>query len=482
MTHADRWARARPAVAAMEPFLAVAVSALGQLAVAQAATPLDAWGWGALTVAITVAARAAWGGVDLARLETAVLPLLAAHALIFPAVHALLGYSRLPLGEADVRRALLAHLALMGGAWGALAVADLAWGRPRPMATLRDGLARWAARRPLDGSAAVTVVALAAAVAAVLYGVSTGFFFAFGGADRRLVYLATGEERLWLVRYAIQGLLLWSLAAAFGRPGAAWRRAGALGAAALFIVAVLGVGGRRDIIGVLLPLAALGWMAARTPRARALVLGGVLAALLSLFAFAAIRTWSGDRSVTDLLTLYDLLGEFLFPWQVVAWLLANAPAPLLGASYLYPLVLWIPRSAWAGKPVILTEQFSVQAGVADQLGFGFSPVAEAVWNFGSVAGPWLGGVLVALALRALSARAGAWPLLYLAALGRLLSVPRSEFASVGGELLVLAATFLACDALAQAVSRVGAHQGRGRVQPGATTDAPHTMSRATGRP
>jgi hypothetical protein len=65
---------------------------------------------------------------------------------------------------------------------------------------------------------------------------------------------------------------------------------------------------------------------------------------------------------------------------------------------------------------------------------------------------------VVLLLRAVSARAGAWPLLYLAAVGRLLSVPRSEFASVGGELLVLLATFVGCDLLAAGVSPVGARR------------------------
>jgi hypothetical protein len=453
------------AVAAMEPLLAVAITAAGLLAVTEAGTPLDGGGWAALTLALMLAARTVWGGVELARLEMSVLPMLVVHALVFPAVYAVLGFTRLPLGEGDVRRALLSHLAFLGGAWGALAVADLVWLRPAPMAALRYGVPRWAAQRPWGGRAVVAGVALTAGVASLLYALSTGYFFAFGGADRRQVYLATGEEQLWYVRYAIQGVLLWSLASGFGTPSTgspiiarrdSWLRWGSLGGTVLYVVATLGIGGRRDIIGVLLPLAVLGWMVARGARARALVLGALGTVLLGLFAFAAIRTWNGSRSIGDLLTLYDLLAEFLFPWQVTGYLAANPPQPLMGASYLYPFVLWIPRSAWPGKPVILAEQFSVQAGVADQLGFGFSPVAEAVWNFGVELGPWLGGVGVVLLLRAVSARAGAWPLLYLAAVGRLLSVPRSELASVGGELLVLLAAFVGCDLLASGVTRVGA--------------------------
>ena len=200
----------------MEPLLAVAVTAAGLLAVAEAGTPLEGWGWAALTLSLMLAARAAWGGVDLARLETAVLPMLVVHALVFPAVYALLGYTRLPLGEGDVRRALVAHLAFLGGAWGALAVADLLWSRPAPVAALRHGVPRWAAQRPWGGRVVVAGVALLAGAAALVYALSTGFFFAFGGADRRLVYLATGEERLWFIRYAIQGVLLWSLASGFG--------------------------------------------------------------------------------------------------------------------------------------------------------------------------------------------------------------------------------------------------------------------------
>jgi hypothetical protein len=358
-------------------------------------------------------------------------------------------------------------VALISAAWMVLAVVDARGEPPRPAATLARAVSAWAGARPVAGIRVLTVMALLVTAVFLGYAASTGFFFNFSGADRRAVYLATGEERLWFVRYGMQGLLLWTLAAGFGRPGQPWIRRLALAAVGCFVLATLGLGGRRDVVGVLLPLGVLLYVSTPTRWARrGIVAAGVLA-LLGLFAFAVVRTGSSDRTVADLLTLYDLLGEFLFPWQVTAYLVANPPAPLWGASYLYPLVLWVPRRAWPDKPVILAEQFGQQAGVQDQLGFGFSPVAEAIWNFGASMGPWVGGALVALVLRGGSSLAARHPLLYLGLVGRLLSVPRGELASVLGELLVLWAVFLGCDLLAALLdwgcSTLGIHPERGGV-------------------
>jgi len=435
----------------IEPVMALAITLMSPWWLTESATLVGALGYALLALGLVVGARLASVGFDFTRLETALLGLLIAHAVIFPAVYVVLGFTRLPLAELDVRRALAAHVTLIGAAWTTWATADLIRPLRAPRIVLMPALTAWASARGRSGGQAMIGAALLAAIATLVYAASTGYFFAFGGADRRLVYLATGEEQLWYLRYAVQGVLLWSLAFGFGRPDLRRVRRASLIGVGVFMLAVIGTGGRRDVVGVLLPLMLLLYLSAETGRGRALIVGVLLLALGGLVAFAALRTWGTTQSATDLLTLYQVLGEVLFPWQVTGYLVANPPEPLLGASYVYPLVLWIPRVVWSEKPVILAEQFSAMAGTTSELGFGFSPVAEAIWNFGMTAGPWIGGVFVALAMRLVSARAGHQPLLYLMVVGRVLSVPRSELASILGEVLILSVVFVGCDWMARGI-------------------------------
>ena len=174
--------------------------------------------------------------------------------------------------------------------------------------------------------------------------------------------------------------------------------------------------GRRLVVGILLVAGLVGWGLyssnkdplviggfatlaglgpSRLSRVRARTLVGMLFAL-PLVGLAAIG-FSLFRAGVPLALLVQLAGHGLFvhtdpagPLYSITESLRAHESLRWGASYVEATVQWVPQVLWPGRPIDLAQEFAMAhlSSWAPGQGLGYSPMAEAISNFG-LSGPFI---------------------------------------------------------------------------------------------
>jgi len=144
--------------------------------------------------------------------------------------------------------------------------------------------------------------------------------------------------------------------------------------------------------------------------------------------------------------------EFAGPYFTLLYSLEYSQEKLYGISYLNSLINWLPRSLYPGeKPPTIAQQFAYliyelyTPGRESVVGWGYSPVAEALNNFGFI------GVLVIFLILGVSLgciekirRRGLMGLMiYSMFLPEVLNLNRINFSSVFGEIVFNVGTIVA---------------------------------------
>ncbi len=168
-----------------------------------------------------------------------------------------------------------------------------------------------------------------------------------------------------------------------------------------FVLLQISFGNRRDFLPMFVFLA--GVIAARR---HAVIRFWTI--LVGILAFAGLTILGIFRQViaapvllaSDPMTILVTQSEFVSPIQTLIYYVAK-PHPLrLGWTYIAAPLLFIPRAFWPGKPESLSLQFMRDAfGSTEMMGYAYTPVTEAVLNFGVVGPAIFFGVLSILLVK-----------------------------------------------------------------------------------
>lgn len=153
-----------------------------------------------------------------------------------------------------------------------------------------------------------------------------------------------------------------------------------------FVLLQISFGNRRDFIAMFLFFA--GVIATRRHsiiRFRTILLGIGAFAALTLVGLLRQVVSAPVLLASDPVTMLVTQNEFVSPIQTLVYYVAKPHALRLGWTYVTAPFLFIPRVFWPGKPESLSLQFMRDAfGTTEMMGYAYTPVTEAVLNFGSV--------------------------------------------------------------------------------------------------
>lgn len=208
---------------------------------------------------------------------------------------------------------------------------------------------------------------------------------------------------------------------------------GALIILAVWASAALAIGTRDDVIG---PLVMLTWAYhCRVRRLRMRVIACLAVAGLLLFALAGVWRVGGSLATTGE-PLAELVRPISSGTNTTALTVHRVPASspyLYGETYFSSLKYALPAGSLRGQTEDLPAalRFPSLINYTANSGLGFSPIAEAYWNFGLV-GAFLVPVLIGSVMRWCYARSRAFAitpihLLYAVALARVPIALRSDF-------------------------------------------------------
>lgn len=157
-----------------------------------------------------------------------------------------------------------------------------------------------------------------------------------------------------------------------------------------FIAFQLSMGNRRDFLPMFIFLA--GVIASRRHsivRLSTIVIGFFVFAGLTILGVLRQIISAPILLASDPVTLLITQNEFVSPIQTLMFYVVKSRPLRLGATYASAPLLFIPRAFWPSKPESLSLQFMRDAfGSVEMMGYAYTPVTEAVLNFGFV-GPFI---------------------------------------------------------------------------------------------
>jgi hypothetical protein len=180
--------------------------------------------------------------------------------------------------------------------------------------------------------------------------------------------------------------------------------------------------------------------------------------LLGFGAFAVMTLIGVLRQVisapvllaSDPVTILVTQSEFVSPIQTLIYYVAKPHALRLGWTYISAPLLFIPRVFWPGKPESLSLQFMRDAfGSTEMMGYAYTPVTEAVLNFGSV-GPAIFFAILSILMVKLVKDADLRPGLYFVCFAFVIDFNRGDVAGTFYQLVFVGAAF----SLMHLVSRI----------------------------
>jgi oligosaccharide repeat unit polymerase len=195
-----------------------------------------------------------------------------------------------------------------------------------------------------------------------------------------------------------------------------------------------------------------------------------------LFAFIANVRWIFPFLLRDQMSLKDAMNwivehisfewilpaknEFAGPYFTLLYSLKYPQEKMYGISYLSSLIHWLPRSLYPGeKPLTIAQGFALQIykqftpGRESVIGWGYSPVAEAFNNFGSLGVLFIFLILGFMLghLEKIRRKGSAGLVIYAIFLPEVINLNRINFSSVVGELVfnigALVAVLILCNML-----------------------------------
>jgi hypothetical protein len=157
-----------------------------------------------------------------------------------------------------------------------------------------------------------------------------------------------------------------------------------------FVAFQLSIGNRRDFLAMFIFLAAIGrHVAAFHYPVRTVLTGFGLLLAFTLFGVIRQTLENPVLILSDPVKLIATQNEFVSPIQTLIYYVARPHALRFGSTYVQAPLLFIPRAFWPDKPESLSLQFMRDAfGTTGMMGYAYTPVTEAVINFGWV-GPFL---------------------------------------------------------------------------------------------
>ncbi len=209
-----------------------------------------------------------------------------------------------------------------------------------------------------------------------------------------------------------------------------------------FVLLQVSFGNRRDFIPMFVFLA--GVFAARR---HAVIRFWTI--LLGILAFAGLTVLGILRQViaapvllaSDPVTILITQSEFVSPIQTLIYYVAKPHALRLGWTYITAPLLFIPRIFWPGKPESLSLQFMRDAfGSTELMGYAYTPVTEAVLNFGSV-GPAIFFAILSILLVKLVKNADLRPGLYFICFSVVIDFNRGDVGGTFYQLVCMGAAF-----------------------------------------
>lgn len=175
----------------------------------------------------------------------------------------------------------------------------------------------------------------------------------------------------------------------------------------IYIVATLSIGNRNELLWTLLPLLTIYHYKKKEVKTSKIILiyiTMIFVANIIGIAREWFRNLSWNSRYIYVNDLDLLLGEFGTSYNVFKTYLTHYSSYFdslgLGLSYLNSFFSLIPKSIWPSRPiepsiVFIHEYHSYAVG---HLGFGFSPIVEAIWNFG-IYGPFFVFLFLGVILR-----------------------------------------------------------------------------------
>ncbi|MFN2603835.1 MAG: oligosaccharide repeat unit polymerase [Gemmatimonadaceae bacterium] len=209
-----------------------------------------------------------------------------------------------------------------------------------------------------------------------------------------------------------------------------------------FVLLQISFGNRRDFLPMLIFLA--GVTAAR--RHSVIRFWTVL---LGILAFAGLTILGILRQViaapvllaSDPVTILVTQSEFVSPIQTLIYYVAKPHALRFGWTYLTAPLLLIPRAFWPGKPESLSLQFMRDAfGTTEIMGYAYTPVTEAVLNFGLV-GPAIFFAILSILMVKLVKNADLRPGLYFICFSVVVDFNRGDVPGTFYQVVCIGAAF-----------------------------------------
>lgn len=133
--------------------------------------------------------------------------------------------------------------------------------------------------------------------------------------------------------------------------------------------------------------------------------------------------------------------EFVSPIQTLIHYMANPRELRLGSTYVSAPLLFIPRAIWPEKPESLSLQFMRDAfGAIDMMGYAYTPVTEAVLNFGWVGPAFFFAILSVLMVK-LVKNADVQPGLYFICFALIIDFNRGDIGGTFYAIVCVGAAF-----------------------------------------
>ena len=267
---------------------------------------------------------------------------------------------------------------------------------------------------------------------------SRGFIFGLGIDRARANWIGT---QTWVVSmFVMNGLVMYG----FMGWNQLTRRAKVVLVVTVtaFVLLQVSFGNRRDFLPMFVFLA--GVIAARR---HAVIRFWTI--LLGILAFAGLTILGILRQVIDTplllasdpVTVLLTQSEFVSPIQTLIYYVAKPHALRLGWTYIAAPLLFIPRVFWPGKPESLSLQFMRDAfGSTEMMGYAYTPVTEAVLNFGSV-GPAIFFAILSILLVKLVKNADLRPGLYFICFSVVIDFNRGDVGGTFYQLVCVGAAF-----------------------------------------
>lgn len=200
----------------------------------------------------------------------------------------------------------------------------------------------------------------------------------------------------------------------------------------LFWVLDLSLGNRRGLLYVLLAM-----MLYFTNNSRKRIKPAFYFAVLGIVvSFMLVGVLRNANNTGFELKIKDAFGEAIYPMHTLYYYVGHHVRPYYcGATFLYILAYFVPRSIWPAKPISLANQFRIDY-YNSIMGYAFTPFSEMFVNF-SYYGIVIGAVFYSALFNWLSKNKEKYPIFYLATYMELINFFRGEFASSIIEVLVM---------------------------------------------